>query len=198
MKNIIRHMRTYVIRGLLAVIPIALSFLAVKFLYTTIDQRIVRLVDRALGFSFPGLGLFLVLLTLYFLGLIASNMIGKQLFNFIERITAHIPLISTTYKVGRQLGTTLSLPEKQVFKRAVLVEYLKAGSWTIGFVTGMIIDRRNEDEKLLKVFVPTPPNPISGTMVVVRESQTRDPGWTIDEALKAVLSGGIIGPNELK
>ena len=100
MKNIIRHIRMYVIRGLLAVIPIALSFLAVKFLYTTIDQRIVRLVDRALGFSFPGLGLFLVLLTLYFLGLIASNMIGKQLFNFIERITAHIPLISTTYKVG--------------------------------------------------------------------------------------------------
>lgn len=80
----------------------------------------------------------------------------------------------------------------------MLVEYLKAGSWTIGFVTGMIIDRRNEDEKLLKVFVPTPPNPISGTMVVVRESQTRDPGWTIDEALKAIVSGGIIGSTELK
>ena len=51
---------------------------------------------------------------------------------------------------------------------------------------------------LLKVFIPTPPNPTSGTMVVVRESQTRDPGWTIEEALNAVLSGGILGPGELR
>lgn len=198
MKAVIRHIKKHVIRGLFAIIPLALSYFAVKFLYTTIDQRVVRLVDRVLGFSFPGLGLLLVLAALYVLGVVASNVIGKQLFGVVERITTHIPLIRTTYKVGQQLGSTLSLPEKQVFKRAVLVEYLKAGSWTIGFVTGTIVDRRNEDEKFLKVFVPTPPNPISGTMIVVRESQTRDPGWTIDEALKAVLSGGIIGPNELK
>ncbi|UCF84266.1 MAG: DUF502 domain-containing protein [Desulfobacteraceae bacterium] len=198
MKAVIRHIKKHVIRGLFAIIPLALSYFAVKFLYTTIDQRVVRLVDRVLGFSFPGLGLLLVLAALYVLGVVASNVIGKQLFGVVERITTHIPLIRTTYKVGQQLGSTLSLPEKQVFKRAVLVEYLKAGSWTIGFVTGTIVDRRNEDEKFLKVFVPTPPNPISGTMIVLRESQTRDPGWTIDEALKAVLSGGIIGPNELK
>jgi uncharacterized membrane protein len=78
------------------------------------------------------------------------------------------------------------------------VEYLKPGMWTIGFVTGKIIDKRNPDERLLKVFIPTPPNPASGIMVVVKESQTRDPGWSIDEALKSVVSVGIIGPEELR
>ena len=85
-----------------------------------------------------------------------------------------------------------------MFKRAVLVEYLKPGMWTIGFVTGVVIDRNNSDEMLLKVFIPTPPNPTSGTMVVVRDSQTRNPGWSIEEAMKAVISGGIIGPTEIK
>ena len=113
------------------------------------------------------------------------------------KITGYIPLIRTTYQVGKQLGNTLSLPERQVFRKAVLVDYLKPGIWTIGFVTGEIIDRKNNNEKLLKVFVPTPPNPTSGTMVVVSESQTRDPGWTIEEAIRSVLSGGIIGPDEI-
>jgi uncharacterized membrane protein len=107
-------------------------------------------------------------------------------------------LNKTTYKVVQQLAGTFSLPEKQVLKKAILVEYLKPGMWAIGFVTGNIADRKNPDEKLLKIFIPTPPNPVSGTMVVAKESQTRDPGWSIDEALKSVLSAGIIGPEELK
>lgn len=70
--------------------------------------------------------------------------------------------------------------------------------WTIGFVTGTIIDKDNKDETLLKVFVPTPPNPASGTVVVVKESQIRDPGWSIEEALKSAISAGVIGPTEIR
>ena len=198
MKKSVAHIKKYIFRGLLAVVPLFLTYLAVKLLYTTIDQRAVDLVDRFFGFKFPGLGILLVLVALYILGLLASNVVGKKLFGLLERMTKHIPLIKTTYKVGQQLGATLSLPEKQVFKKAVLVEYLKPGMWTIGFVTGEVVDRKSNDERLLKVYIPTPPNPTSGTMVVVRETQTRDPGWTIDEALQAVLSGGIIGPEELR
>lgn len=198
MKNLFRHIRTYILRGLLAIIPLALCFFAVRLLYVSIDQRVVGMVERIIGWTFPGLGILLVLLVLYLLGLVASNVMGRQIFASIEWITNRIPLIKTTYQVGKQLSTTLSLPEREVFKRAVLVEYLKPGIWTIGFVTGTIIDTKDPGEKLLKVFVPTPPNPASGTMVVVKESQIRDPGWTIDEALKAVLSGGIIGPNEIE
>jgi len=197
MKRFVQHMKKYIVRGLLAIIPLALTFLAVQLLYNMIDQRAVKILDQVIGFSFPGLGLILVLASLYILGVVASNVAGRQAFHLIEKITGYIPLIRTTYQVGKQLGSTLSLPERQVFRKAVLVDYLKPGIWTIGFVTGEIIDRKNNDEKLLKVFVPTPPNPTSGTMVVVRESQTRDPGWTIEEAIRSVLSGGIIGPDEI-
>jgi uncharacterized membrane protein len=198
MKKLVAHIKKYIFRGLLAVVPLFLTYLAVKLLYTAIDQRAVGLVDRFLGFKFPGLGILLVLISLYILGLLASNVVGRRLFGVVEKMTNYIPLIKTTYKVGQQLGKTLSLPEKQVFKKAVLVDYLKPGIWTIGFVTGEVIDTKNNNEKLLKVFVPTPPNPTSGTMVVVRESETRDPGWTIEEAINAVISGGIIGPEELR
>jgi uncharacterized membrane protein len=198
MNRLFEHLKRYIIRGLLAIIPLALTYFALMILYNTIDQRAVKLVDKLIGLSFPGLGLILVLVSLYLLGLIASNFIGKKTFNLVEKITHRIPLINTIYKIGQQLGTTLSLPGKQVFKKAVLVEYLKEGTWTIGFVTGAVAVREVKDEKFFKVFVPTPPNPTTGTMIIVRESRTRDPGWTLEEALRTVLSGGIIGPEEIR
>jgi len=198
MKTLLKHLKTYILRGLLAIIPLALTAFAVNLLYTVIDKRITGVVEKFIGFSFPGLGVILLLVVLYLLGLIVSNVVGRQIFRLVEGIAKRIPLVKTTYNVGRQLSSTLSLPEKQVFKRAVLVEYLKPGMWTIGFVTGTLMDKSNSEELLLKVFIPTPPNPISGTMIVVRESQTRDPGWTIEQALKAVISGGVISPAEIK
>jgi len=197
MKILILHIKKYVIRGFLAIIPLALSYFALRILYNTIDQQAVRLVDKTLGFSFPGLGILLVLVFLYLLGLIVSNVIGKKFFGLVEKVSSRIPFIKTTYRVGQQLSTTFSIPERQVFKRAVLVNYLKPGIWTIGFVTGSVIDKKNSGEKLLKVFIPTPPNPMSGTMVIVKESEARDPGWSVEEALNAVISAGIIGPEEL-
>ena len=198
MKHLLHHIKTYVFRGLIAIIPLALTVFVIQFLYSAIDQRIMGMVDDFIGFRIPGLGIFLLLTVLYLLGFIASNVMGRKILGSIERITERIPLIKTTYHVGKQLSATLSLPGRQVFKRALLVEYLKPGIWTIGFVTGDIVDRKNSDEKLLKVFVPTPPNPTSGTMVIVRESQTRNPGWSIEDAMQAVISGGIIGPTEIK
>jgi uncharacterized membrane protein len=198
MKSLLKHLRTYMLRGLLAVIPLILTALAIQILYTVIDRRVTGLMEKFIGFSFPGFGVILLLAVLYLLGLIVSNVVGRQIFRLVEGIANRIPLVKTTYNVGRQLASTLSLPERQVFKRAVLVEYLKSGMWTIGFVTGRLIDRSNNDEVLLKVFIPTPPNPISGTMIVVRESQTRDPGWSVEQALKAVISGGVISPAEIK
>ena len=198
MKALISHMKKYTIRGFLATIPLLLSVLVVQLLYVNIDKRIVGLVDKTTGFSFPGLGIILLVTSLYLLGVVTSNIAGRKMFSMIEQVTKRLPFIKTTYQVGKQLSETLSIPEKHAFKRALLVDYLKPGIWTIGFVTGKIYDRKKKDEVLLKVFVPTPPNPTSGTMVVVRESETRDPGWTIEEAIRTVVSGGIIGPDEIR
>jgi uncharacterized membrane protein len=193
MKKSLHHFREYIFRGLMALIPLALTVLAVRFIYLFIDQQIIELVDQYIGFRIPGLGIVILLLFLYIVGLIASNVLGKRFFGLIENITKRVPLINTTYQVGKQLSSTLSLPEKQVFQRVILIDYFKAGTMVIGFVTGSMIDRKT-NKKYLKVFLPTPPNPTSGIVVMVHEKDAKDPGWTVDEALKMVISGGIIGP----
>lgn len=196
MRGFLNHLKTYVIRGFWAVIPLALSIFVLRLIYVSIDQRVMNAIASFLGFRLPGLGLLLLVLVLYLLGLIASNMLGRHILNWIERLMDRIPFIRTTYRVGRQLATTFTVPEREVFKRAILVEYLKPGMWTVGFVTGSLRDL-DQGGNFLKVYIPTPPNPTSGTMVLVRESETRDPGWTVDEAMKIVISAGIIGPGEM-
>lgn len=197
MKPVFGHIRQKVIRGILALIPLYLTYLALRLLYTQVDQRVSAPLERMTGFALPGLGLLIVVAALYLIGLLAGNVLGRQLFRLTEHVTSRIPLLGTTYKVGKQLADTLSLPEREMFRRVVLVPFLHSGVWTVGFVTGQVRDLEREGERLLKVFVPTPPNPASGTMVLVPESDTRDPGWTVEEALRAVISGGIIGPPQV-
>ena len=197
MNRIMRHMKRYILRGIVALIPLMLTALAIHFLYAAVDRRIMEFLEGYIGLRIPGMGIFIVLVAIYLVGLIASNVAGRFFLNTLDRISRRIPLIKTTYSVGKQLASTLALPEKHAFQRAVLVEYLKPGMWTVGFITGSLVDRQHRNEPLLKIFIPTPPNPTTGTMVIVKKSQTRDPGWTVREALNAVISAGIIGPEEI-
>ena len=177
--------------------PLVLSVFAIHLLYTAIDQKLMRFIDKFIGFSFPGLGILLLLATVYLMGLITSNLVGRQILNLIDKIAMNIPIVGTTQKIGQQIVGMLSLPEKQVFQKAVLIPYLKPGIWALGFVTGNVFDETS-NETLLKVFVPTPPNPLSGTMVLIGTQDIKDPGWTVDEAIKTIISGGIIGPETIK
>lgn len=193
------HIRTHVIRGVIAMIPLVISFFVIQFLYVMVDRRVARHIEGWIGFTIPGLGILIVLVLLYLIGLVASNLMGKQLFGFIEKISDRIPLVRTTYQVGKQISQSLSHEgDKQLFKRVVLVKYLTPEALTIGFVTGALTDARYPGVNFLKIFIPTPPNPTSGTMIVVREEDAYDPGWTIEEGLKTVISGGIIGPGHIK
>lgn len=196
MKRAFRHIKRYIIRGIIASIPLVLTFLVVRFLYVAIDKKIMGLIDETIGIRIPGLGILMLLIVLYLFGLIASNVVGRQFFNLLERVTRYIPFIKTTYQLGKQISATLSLPDKEALKRPILVEYLKPGIWTAGFVTGTLTDT-STNEKYFKVFIPMPPNPTSGTMVIVRESQTREPGWTVEETVRTVISAGIIGPDKI-
>ena len=191
------HIRRFIVRGTLALIPIALPVFAVYLLYGFIDRRLVRLVDQTLHISFPGLGIVLLLLILYLFGLLVSNIVGRSILDGLESLTERIPLINTAYRIGKQLSGTLSLPEKQIFRRPILVPYAYNGMWQVGFVTGSVQSESN-GEVLLKVYVPTPPNPTSGFVFFVREPDTRDPGWTVEEAMQCILSGGLIGAPTIK
>ncbi len=196
MKAVFKHIRTFIFRGLLAIVPLVLSYFVIRFLYLAVDQKAANLIEKVVGFRIPGLGIVLVLLILYLVGLAASHWAGKQVFRVIERVMERIPLIKTIYHVGKQFGTALSLPDKQAFKRAVLVEHFKPGVRSVGFVTGEVVDRAS-GQRLLKLFIPTAPNPTTGFVVMVPPDKVQDLSWTVPEAMNVVISGGIIGPAEL-
>jgi uncharacterized membrane protein len=195
MSRVFAHIRRFVIRGTLALIPIALPVFAIYLLYVFIDKRLLGLVQATFGITFPGLGIVLLLVILYLVGLIVSNLFGRQLLQGLESLTERIPFINMAYRIGKQLSGTLS-PDEQIFRRPILVPYAAPDTWQVGFVTGTVYSEK-DGEELLKVYVPTPPNPTSGFVYFMREADTRDPGWTVEEAMQCILSGGLIGPDKI-
>src|SRR5262249_29943337 len=147
--------------------------------------------------NIPGLGLLLVLTCLYVVGLTVSNVLGRQLFLLIEYITNRIPIIKAIYQVGKQLSESLSVTGgKKAFQKALLIDCNNNGVWTVAFVTGTVKDEKTRED-LLRMFVPTVPNPTTGFVFLVKPSQTIDPQWTVEEALKMVVSAGIISPAQI-
>ena len=158
-----------------------------KFLAQFIDIR-----------QIPGLGIVLLLFSLYFIGLIFSNVLGRQVFKFIDNVAQRIPIIKYIYGIGKQISDTLAMtdPQKQAFKKAVLVDSFSGKGWMLGFVTGSLKDQNGEE--LLRVFVPSSPHPLTGIVFIVKPSQILECGWTVEEALKMVVSIGIISPDEIR
>ena len=196
MTGLFRHLKTYVFRGFLALLPLALSFVALRFLYLAVDQRVAHVIEKWIGVNVPGLGLLLVLVALYLLGLAASNLAGRRVIAGIDRLSERIPLVKTIYHLGKQLGGAFATPGSERLKRVVLVEQFREGVWSVGFVTGQMTDARTGD-KLVRLFMPQGPNPTSGFMIVVREGEVRPLDWSVPEAMNAVISGGISGPDQI-
>jgi uncharacterized membrane protein len=148
--------------------------------------------------NIPGLGIVLVICILMLIGVLASNLIGKKFLNLVETLTKKIPLVGAVYKAGKQFSQTLALTETANIKRIVFVEYPQTKFKVIGFVTGSFIDLNNPGELLYRVFVPTVPNPTSGFVFFLKASQMTDPNWTMEDTLKILVSGGMIGPESVQ
>lgn len=192
------HLRIFIFRGLLAIIPIALCALALQLLYVLIDQKVVAFFSQFIDLRrIPGMGIFLLLLSLYLIGLVVSSLVGRQLFRFIDGISNRIPLIKAIYGVGKQLSQSLEAAEDKnaAFKKAVLVK-INEGLWVPAFVTNTTKDSQTGEEMYF-VLIPTAPTPASGFVTIVKVSQTLDPGWSVEQCLKAVVSVGIITPGDL-
>lgn len=193
--RIINHVKKNVINGLLAIIPIGLCVVVLKIVIKVINNTLLKPIDSLFPFHIPGLSFILLMLFLYFFGMLSKNFLGKSLLNFIERITSKIPFAKSVYQVGKQVGHTLSTSKSKYFKRVVLCDAFKNDNLMICFVTG---SSKLNEITYLRLFIPTAPNPTSGFVVYVDEKETIDPGWTVDDALKTIISGGILGSDEIQ
>ncbi len=199
MKHFLKHLRIYIFRGLLAIIPLLLTFIAITLLYKLIDKKVMGFLDQFIHVrQIPGMGILLVLMSLYLIGLIVSNVVGKQLLHSIGQFTERIPIIKVIYQLGKQLSESFSTAsDKQAFQKVLLVKAINHDGWVVGLLAGKIKDNTTGEE-FLRIFVPATHNPLLGYIVLVRADQTRDPGWTVEEVFKAMVSVGIIFPPEIK
>ena len=194
MQKIVRHIRTYIIRGLLAMTPLILSAIAVTLLYNLVDQRVISFLEQFFDVKhIPGFGLFIVLLALFIIGFIATNVVGKEILHGFESLSRRIPVIKHIYTLSRQIGDALiAAPDHQVFKKGILINYPNANQWTIALTTGVIQDHHT-GENWVKAYVPMP-HPVVGFIYLVKEKDVIDPGWSSEETFKMILSLGLITP----
>jgi len=194
-------MRKYFITGLLILVPLAITLWVLNLIVSTMDQSLLLLPARwrpeaIFGFSIPGLGTILTLVVIFLTGLATRNFIGNKVVELWERLLHRIPIFNTIYSSVKQVSDTLFSSSGNAFRKALLVQYPRHGSWTIAFQTGTPGgDVRNHlHGDYVSVYVPTTPNPTSGFFLMMPAADVIELDMSVDQALKYVVSMGVVTP----
>jgi uncharacterized membrane protein len=194
-------LRKWLFAGLLVVLPVAITAWVIQWIVGTLDQTLLILPvawhpDRLFGIHIPGLGVVLALGILLLVGAITSNFIGRRLLAWSDRLMNRIPVVRSIYSGVKQVSDTLFSENGNAFRTAVLVQWPRPDVWTIGFVTGTpggdVANHLPGD--FLSVYVPTTPNPTGGYFVMLRKSDCIELRMSVDEALRYVISMGVVVP----
>ena len=194
-------LKKYFITGLLIWIPLAITFMVLAWIVGTLDAILLWLPtehqpSRYTGFDIPGVGVVASLLIIFFTGLIAANVLGQKLVRLWEALLARIPVVKSIYYSVKQVSDTLFSSSGQAFRKALLVQYPREGAWTIAFLTGQPGgDAANHLRgDYVSVYVPTTPNPTSGFFLMMPREDVIELDMSVDEALKYIISMGVVAP----
>jgi uncharacterized membrane protein len=166
--------KRYFITGLLIWVPLVITVWVLSVIVNTLDQSLHLLPEAVhprnlVGFPIPGVGALLTLLIILLTGLLATNFIGQKLVIWSERLLARIPVVNSVYNSVKQVSDTLFSSSGNAFRKALLVQYPRQGSWTT-------------------------PNPTSGFFLMMAKSDVIELDMTVDEALKYIISMGVVAP----
>lgn len=191
--------RNYLIAGLLVWVPILVTIVVLRFIIDALDSILLLLPkayhpDHLLGFHLPGLGVILSVLLIILTGLLATNILGKRLVGFGERIVTKIPFVRSLYNGVKQVVETLFSTNSQAFRSALLIEYPRKGVWSICFQTkeeSNDVKNPHTGEPMVTVFLPLTPNFTSGFLVMLPKQETVPMDMSVDAAFKMLVSLGI-------
>ncbi len=207
-KGFKKNSRRKFIAGLLVVFPVFITYVVIKFLFTMIGGILSPVVIKAVGFFgfspngkiddfiIMAVAFVLTFVSLYFIGVIATNFLGKFVIGFFEAILNNVPIIKNVYTSSKKIIEIISLPTRQSFKRVVIVEYPRVGMKAFAFVTGGI--RIEGGKELTSIFIPTTPNPTSGFLIYLPEEDISETNLNIEEGMKLIVSGGILVPERME
>jgi uncharacterized membrane protein len=197
-------MRKYFITGLLILVPLALTVWVLNLIIGTMDQSLLLLPERwrpekLIGFHIPGLGTILTLLIIFVTGLLTQNVIGNYVVELWEALLRRIPVVNSIYSSFKQVSDTLFSSSGNAFRKALLVQYPRQGSWTIAFLTGVPGgDVKNHLQgDYVSVYVPTTPNPTSGFFLMMPRADVVELDMSVDAALKYIVSMGVVAPEHV-
>ena len=200
-ERLLRALRRYLINGLLIWVPVLVTVLVVRFILELMDRTLLVLPkalrpDTLFGLHIPGIGAVLAVLIVVLTGLLVTNFIGRALVAIWEDLLERIPFVRALYGGVKSFSETILSNSGKSFKHVLLVEYPRAGIWSIGFQTTDNLPEINEKlgEEQVCVFVPTTPNPTSGFIFMMARSQVRTLNMTVDEAMKMIVTLGVVTP----
>ena len=194
-------LRKYFITGLLILVPLSITLWVIHSVIGVMDQSLLLLPvqwrpEALLGVHIPGVGTILTLLIILLTGVLARNFIGNYVLAIWEAVLNRIPIVNSIYSSVKQVSDTLFSSDGNAFRTAVLVQYPRAGSWTIAFVTGSpspVVQQHLQGE-FVNIYVPTTPNPTSGFFLMVPRSEIIELDISVDVALKHIVSMGVVAP----
>ncbi len=196
--------KKYFITGLLIWVPLAITVWVLALIVRAMDQSLLLLPETIrpetlLGVYIPGIGVILTLLVVFVTGLVTANIIGQRLVRFWEGVLSRIPVVKSVYYSVKQVSDTLFSSSGVAFRKALLVQYPRQGSWTIAFLTGqpggdIPLHLEGGAAAYVSVYVPTTPNPTSGFFLMMPRKDVIELEMSVDEALKYIISMGVVAP----
>ena len=202
-----KAIKRYLITGLLVWLPITITLWVVTYIVSTTDHLFNLLPtqwqpESYLGFNIPGLGFILAIVVLFVTGVLGANVLGRKVIEGWDSLLGRIPVVKSIYSSVKKVSESLLSDNSRSFKTPVLVPFPQPDIWTIAFVSGSLSEALQqglpENEEYLSVYVPTTPNPTGGYYIFVRKQDIRPLAMSVDEALKYVISLGMVVPDEHK
>lgn len=200
-KKILRHLRTKIFAGILVILPLGVTFLVLKLVFNALDNILGPLMPDVSIYLFnrvfhpPGLGIIGFFLLLYLVGVIATNVLGRKLVGWADSLFINIPVVKNIYLASKQLTDAFSATRKGSFRQAVFVEFPQEGNFVLGFVTNELTDLERQTK--VTVFIPTAFIPPQGFLLFLPKEKVFPSRLTIEEAIKAIMSVGIVTPHNL-
>ena len=195
-------LRKYIITGLLIWVPLGITIFVIRLLVGLMDQTILLLPsgwrpEALFGFNIPGLGIVISAMVIFITGFFLTNLAGKRLIKVWEGLLDRIPLVRSIYSSVKQVTSTVLSSDNNTFNEVLLIQYPRKGLWTLCFKTSESPKSFNEatDEELITVFVPTTPNPTSGFILFVPKHEVKKMDLDVEDALKLVMSLGVVTPD---
>ena len=196
-----KRLRRYLVAGILVWAPLAVTFILLRLAVNLMDKTLAILPqqyrpEELLGFHIPGLGVILTFIVLFVTGMLAANFVGRYVVGGWESLLDRIPIVRTIYGGAKNFAEIVFSDSSESFKKVLLIEYPRKGLYSLAFQTsselGEVQGRTGED--VICCFVPTTPNPTSGIVVMVPRKDVQVLDMDIDEALKMIISLGVVVP----